>query len=538
MSAQGIKKSNFAAQTSVPSGATFDYVSNATNYKITFANLVSSLGVTGTIVQDGDPTGVAVLDTQGSVNNIRNIEVGAGLLGSVSAQNGISLASGVQQDGTGDVTLYDDVSLSQPTLASLRAVNGATVTKTGDRIDIGTTNGIANRIIVTQASDLSGTLDGTKEYFIDGIVDMGSQSIEVPAGGLSLAGLDFDTSKLISSVGAYTMFTSPIGGSGNVLMKDIAIEVTGAGSQVHNLVSDTGFEAYEIARVNFNNCTSLGTIDNYRQGLETGTGRFGGTPELTLSGTWLGGWFIDTSIVRSLDSGFSGALYKEGTSFSMQSRFRSNQNIDLSALASFLDFVPANFPNPSTLQLDGCIVSRAGVFDATDANLTPGIEQSDLASAWNGNKGLKNTFEGGTLTVSSASATAIASTSTFYDASGTWTPTDLQHFDEPSNGQLRHLGDNPREFRVVASLSIEGPANDDVAVKVRKWDDSASGFVDVYTMTRGIFDLVGGVNKGYWDFNIGIELDQNDYVILQVANNSTTGNLTVEADSFFTVMER
>ena len=34
---------------------------------------------------------------------------------------------------------------------------------------------LANRVIVTQASDLSGTLDSTVEYFIDGVVDMGSQ---------------------------------------------------------------------------------------------------------------------------------------------------------------------------------------------------------------------------------------------------------------------------------------------------------------------------------------------------------------------------
>ncbi len=109
--------------------------------------------------------------------------------------------------------------------------------------------GLVNRVTVTQASDLSGVLDSTKEYFIDGIIDMGSQSIEVPQGGLNLSGYNFDVSKLISSAAAYTMFTSPVGGSGNLLGKDYAIEVTGAGSQVYNLVSDTGLEAFEFARI-------------------------------------------------------------------------------------------------------------------------------------------------------------------------------------------------------------------------------------------------------------------------------------------------
>ena len=100
------------------------------------------------------------------------------------------------------------------------------------------------RILVQEAADLSGTLDSTVEYMIDGIIDMGTQSIEVPQGGLNLAGFNFDVSKLISSENNYTMFTSPASGSGNVLGKDYAIEVTGTNSQVYDIVSDTGFEAF------------------------------------------------------------------------------------------------------------------------------------------------------------------------------------------------------------------------------------------------------------------------------------------------------
>jgi len=197
-----------------------------------------------------------------------------------------------------------------------------------------------NRILVKSPSDLSGTFAGgdpllsTVEYFIDGVIDMAGQSIEVPQGGLNLSGFNFDVSKLIDSTSSYTMFVSPATGSGNLLGKDYAIEVTGTSSQVYDLVSDTGIEAFEFARINYNDCSSLGEIDNYRQGLEVGTGRFGGTPNLILSGTWLGGYFIDTSIVRTLTNG-AYALFEAGTAFSMVSRFRSNQNIDLPASASF-----------------------------------------------------------------------------------------------------------------------------------------------------------------------------------------------------------
>ena len=54
--------------------------------------------------------------------------------------------------------------------------------------------------------------------------------------------------------------------------------------------------AFEFTRVNYINCTSLGDIYDYRQGLESGTGRFGGSPSLTLHGVWVGGYRITTSV--------------------------------------------------------------------------------------------------------------------------------------------------------------------------------------------------------------------------------------------------
>jgi hypothetical protein len=401
-----------------------------------------------------------------------------------------------------------------------------------------TTNQVVNRVVVTQASDLAGTLSSTTEYFIDGVIDMGSQTIEVPAGGLNLAGYNFDLSKLTSSAAGYSMFVSPGGGSGNLLGKDYGIEVTGTGSEVYSLTAATGFEAFEFARINYNDCSSLGTITGYRQGLESGTGRFGGSPTLTLAGTWLGGYFIETSIVRSLDSGMTGALFEAGVGFSMASRFRSNQNIDLPASAAFIDFAPSNFVNASTLQLDSMIISRNGAFDATDSNITPNIAASDLESAWTNNKGIPNTFEGGTLTVSSASATTVAVASTFYDLAGTWAPTDLQHFSEPSNGQLRHDGDNPREFRVVGSLDVEGTSGDDITLKVVKWDNSASSFSDVFSVSRDINNLVGGTDLAFFTVNVAVTLDKDDYVKLQVANDTFARDVTARVDSFFTVLER
>lgn len=395
-----------------------------------------------------------------------------------------------------------------------------------------------NMIIVKTASDF-GTIDPTKQYFVDGIINMTGVSLEIPAGGINITGHNFDLSQLVSADNTYTMFTSPVGGSGNVLMTDIAIDVSGTSSQVWNITGDTGFEAFEFSRINYNNCTSLGTITGYRQGLETGTGRFGGSPTLTLDGTWIGGYFIETSIVRSLAAGMSGALFEAGGTFSMASRFRSNQNIDLPASASFIDFAPSNFTNPSTVQLTGMLISRNGVFDASDSNLTPNIDASDLESSWSGNIGLDNTFVGGEATISSETTTTITTGGVFVDLAGTFTTSSLEHFDSPAAGQLRHLGDSPINYSVGGQLILECDANDDIALKIVVVRGGTPE--DGKTLTRVVNNLQGGRDVAYFVVTDNITLNKNDYIKLQVANvtsPASTANITAEVDSFFTVQAR
>lgn len=393
------------------------------------------------------------------------------------------------------------------------------------------------RKYVRKASDFDSPVDSTIEYFIDGIVDMTNASIEVPSSGINLAGYDFDVSRLTSSEDNYTMFTSPAGGSGNFLFKDISFEVTGANSKVYDMVDSDGSHAFECARINYNNCASLGEINGYRQGLETGTGRFGGTPHLTLSGTWSGGYSITTSIVRGLTDG-AYSLFQEGASFTMASRFKSDQNVDLPASASYLNFSSSNFPNPSTLQLVDMLITRNGVTDASDTNITPNTTHDELSSAWANNNGIPNTHEGGMLTITSEATTTINTQGVYELLAGVWAPTLLEHFDEPSNGQLRHLGNNPREYEVLTELIIDGTANNEVEIRLMKHDASASSNTEVHTQVRQINALVGGRDVAFFnDFSV-VELDQNDYIYYEIRNNSGAGNLTAEIDSFFIVKAR
>lgn len=131
----GVRQSDFEALTTITPGSYFGFFYNGYNYKITYANFISGLGVTGTIVQDGAVTGTPVLDVSGTVNNIRNLENGTGIACSVSAQNGITVAHNFTVNATGSPLMLNTTALS-PTFVSLVAGTGITLTAASSTITI------------------------------------------------------------------------------------------------------------------------------------------------------------------------------------------------------------------------------------------------------------------------------------------------------------------------------------------------------------------------------------------------------------------
>ena len=129
--AQGRKKSQFIQQTSVLPGSYLDYVVNGTNYKISYTDFVSELGVTGSIVQEGSVTGTPILDADGSVNNIRNLENGSGIVTSVSSENGAKISHNFTANADGLPILLNTTAAS-PTIASIVAGSGISVSMVND----------------------------------------------------------------------------------------------------------------------------------------------------------------------------------------------------------------------------------------------------------------------------------------------------------------------------------------------------------------------------------------------------------------------
>lgn len=400
---------------------------------------------------------------------------------------------------------------------------------------------LENRVIVTQANYLTticGVIDSTKAYFLDGIIDIGSTPITVPSTGINIKGFDFNTSGLKSTANSYTMFISPVGNSGDVILDKLFIQVSGTGSKVFNLTDANGFHALEWTAINFIACTSLGDVYSYRQGLETGTGRFGGSPSLTLHGTWIGGFKITTSLTRSMSNTTTAPMFKAGTAFVMNSRFYTDMNVNLGTLQPFLDFSSANFLNPSTLQLRDMEITRGFVYNPLDANMMPNIDHTSLASSWNGNNGLTNTHEGGFMAITTEAVTTIPVAGTYYELAGTRTASDLQHFEMVTNGHLRNLGNNPREFKIITYVVITGSNGDVINVRVRKYDSATLVTSTVISQQATVNNFQGQTDGCTFSILGRTTLNKNDHYFLEVTNITSARNITAKIGTFSTIEKR
>jgi hypothetical protein len=453
--------------------------------------------------------------------------------------------------GTASIELWDlienyqaiDATPQVPVISELFLAKSANLSDLPDvaaaRTNLGLGSEVqSSKVIVNQsnvATTLGGTIDSTKEYLIDGVIDMTGVTVTVPPTGLQIRGYSFAISKLTCADDNYTMFTDAALDSGSLLIDGISISVTGANSKVYHLANDgTGF--FVTQNVMYSNCTNLGSLTQFAQGVESNVEKSQGSPSLELGGTW-GGFRGGNILARNLAGTMTAPLYKAGGLLSFVSRFILDINVDLPSLAPLCDFTGSNFASPSLFQIQNSIITRDGGFNSSDTNITQ-ISASDLACSWRNNEGIDNTFVGCELEVTAEAATSISDTVSLFDVAGTWTLSNAQHFDQSAGGdnEVEHLGNDPREFLVNYDFVVEGTANDVITIAFIRFDGST--FTVVSSQTRVINSLIGSRDVGFFNRAFAVTLDKNDILYAQVRNETAARNVTVENSSYFLVTER
>lgn len=381
--------------------------------------------------------------------------------------------------------------------------------------------------LLNPQADIAYVLDGTVDFTGSGV------SVEVPSGGLRIIGLGLDQFGITCSDADYTLFTTPVGGSGNLFIEGFSISISGSNSKVYDLTAATGDEAIEMQVINFNGCTSLGELTDYRQLLEIGTGRFGGTPELTFSGDW-NGVRVSSSIVRGISNITS--LFKEGTNLTYGGRFITDLNCDLPAVGALIDFSATNITNDEGLELKGVFVTRQGVIDASDTTIYPNIDHTNVKSLWSDNTGIPDTTKYIRSHVTTEIETSISTQNTYYPLEGTFTVGKSSHFSMPVNGQYELLSGNGT-YHYSGNLVIDNGVNDIIKIRITKSTDGGATFpIEVFTIQRQVNSLPGNRDVAFIPISFIDDLVKGDRVRLEAANTTGTTNLTAEEDSSFSIL--
>lgn len=250
-----VKKSNFSSVSSSQATDTFDLVRNGQNLKITQANLITDFGATGPLQSLGELAATPVLTVISDVNYIRNILGGAGILPSISPQNGVQLDHNFTVDATGEAIMIN-ASAASPTLRSLVAGAGITLTSGGTYITLSTTES-SKTVIVYSESDFPTAVAGVitfaddTEYLIQN--DISTSNSFVFGQGSVLKGAD-GTLINLEYVGSGTMFTAV---DKNIKMKNLYLKCNSG--TLFDISSTTGahfFRLYESGC----ECLNVGTF--------------------------------------------------------------------------------------------------------------------------------------------------------------------------------------------------------------------------------------------------------------------------------------
>lgn len=388
-------------------------------------------------------------------------------------------------------------------------------------------------VIVKLSGQLAGVLDSDKLYLIDGHIDMNDQEIIVPIGGLNIAGTDLNTASLYSSLDGHTLFNCDQAvGCGDLYLTKIGLKADGVGARIFHLDNKEAGGRIGWRSVNFNDCTSLGTITNYNQALAQNIGWVDCVDGLTVDGTWGGGWAVLNSII--LGGPFTGTLFKAGSTLSIGGSFRSNINLlqlDESA-GTFCDFAPAN------IVLDaGFTLSNVRVKPSADP--LPNMPATSVKALIKDCAGLANTYQGGVVTPNADSEIVITTQDVLVQITGAVTLSDAYWVSVGNTNGIQSDSSLEVQAHCDGILSFAGTSGAEIGIQLRQYVAASSSYVNVGP--EYLVSIFGGVVYSLASnvvFAANVTLQQDDRVEVWVKNKSSTDNITLKSGGQFEVLGR
>lgn len=509
------KISKFIKILSVDDSGVLTVVQNGQNFQISQEDYFKQFGVTGSMAQAGAATATPVLEIDGTVNKIRGIEDGPGILSSLSPENGIAIKHNFAVDAVG-APIFLNPTAAQPTFASILAGSGISVAVSGDQVLISSSTNptSTSTVLVNQESDFPAAVGGVitladaTDYFMTQSITTANRFVLGSNSQLRAAG---SVITALTYTGVDAMFT---GNDIGFVFSSISLQFpTGS---LFNVTSTTGVGAGFLFADNI--LWQGGAIGDLSVG---STSIVDGAIVLTAGGLNL---TADTmgllGFTNMIWVQLAGKCIDYGTCVVDASNLTSIQVTYVTGV-SFLSGLPAS----GNVPVGSIALVRAVRFSGLGTPLD-GITPQDDRWDFQSNDVIQDSRTDGLLSFNdNATATVISASST--DGSnavlvaGVWDIEGESMMDGTATGRLTLAGSKPARLPIDASISMLTAGGGDKQIAAYIVID---GVVDVSTrQTATVSSTKSAAITLHWQKTFQIA----DYVEVYVENQDNTENVIV-----------
>jgi len=358
--------------------------------------------------------------------------------------------------------------------------------------------------------------DSTKAYQVFGNITATDNTSLDPNGAPIYGNVGRSFDGFTSSEANHVFFSSDQSGS----LSGLKFDINGTSSKVFDVTGDTGFETWAISDCSFNGNESLGSFDNLYALDEQNNVYQNNAGGLTCndvaryaskSSPWIQN---NTATTNMTFTGAMDLLRFHGGGMGVASGKTGISVAGITSLSSF-----GQLDGGVAFTGAGTYVDDLTTFDANEWSVEAfGIDQiyKDTEAFGNVRK------DGSTTTTISASGTPVKVT-----GASTLGETFRADDDGGTDNRIRYTGVSKRTVTVSGSISIDNfsGGNDNVSVYVAKNGTAI-------TSSRVQFQVGGVLDTQASGFNETVQLEQNDYVEVWVANDDDTTDLVVRTYNF------
>ena len=441
------KISEFTQETAFLQTDLINIVRNSTNFTVPFSAAATALGVTGTINIVGTAGSPVLEQPSGTVNNIRTLEDGNGILTAISPTNGITISHNFTQDGIG-VEIVEDLASPSPTFPSFVPGAGMQITRVGDVITW-TATGIAfpatKVVSVNEIGDfptaVAGviTLEEDTVYVISNDVstsDRFQMAQGVTMTGWSTAGPELEYT------GTGSMFTAL-----NVSCSFINLNIKCTLGKAFDWTKTAGFSAIVIKNVSLSACVTVGTFNAVVSSINV-LRVIAATNGISFSNALVNVTIVDYS---SLSTSATFIALDFGTSTA------DNISIDrlaLNGVAGSIGIKGAS--GDANLTATGFATVANSRFRGTVIPLSGIVVADDVQWDFQGNQDIENTMVDTLLSMQgNAVATVIGTQSVGVLVAGTWVVEQVSQMTGTTAGRAIYNPDRDVRAPITASVTIE-----------------------------------------------------------------------------------